>query len=183
MTTYRTDPPPDELRDLIEYRDGELFFQEHALKDKRRKNKAIGSTKADGYKETALTANGEKRKYYVHRLIYWLKTGDWPQVIDHIDRNRANNSFENLRGCTQLENNRNKPYRKGVSDYIGVSAYHKNKYRINITLNNKQYFIHGYETPEAAALARDLLARLLYGPHMDLNLLNFQNLKVNGVAV
>lgn len=44
-----------------------------------------------------------------HRVVWALVTGEWPDgVIDHIDRDRLNNRFENLRQCTQAENSLNR---------------------------------------------------------------------------
>ncbi len=43
-----------------------------------------------------------------HRVIWCLVTGEWPlQQIDHVDRNKLNNSWENLRDVSQAVNQSN----------------------------------------------------------------------------
>ena len=50
----------------------------------------------------------KKKKYPVHRIMYYMMTGEWPPEIDHIDNDPSNNKFENLRPATNKENIRNR---------------------------------------------------------------------------
>lgn len=62
-----------------------------------------------GYLSVNLCKDGNPKTYQVHRLIaltYIPNTDNLP-VIDHIDRNKLNNSIENLRWVTVKENNMN----------------------------------------------------------------------------
>lgn len=63
------------------------------------------------------------KKYLAHRIVWALVTGKWPEnQIDHIDRDRTNNKFMNLRSCTNAENQQNCSLRKdNSSGYKGVS--------------------------------------------------------------
>lgn len=58
-----------------------------------------------GYLGVAVTHEGKRYRFLAHRVAWLLATGDWPSgVIDHRDRNKANNSLDNLRDCTQSQN-------------------------------------------------------------------------------
>jgi len=53
--------------------------------------------------------------YYVHRLIWLWMTGDWPaESIDHINRNPADNRWENLRDVSCSDNCHNREVTSGV---------------------------------------------------------------------
>ena len=65
------------------------------------------------------------KKYTGHRLAWLYMTGSWPKQIDHINRIRSDNRWENLREVTQSQNNRNMGIRKdNTSRYKGV-YWHK----------------------------------------------------------
>lgn len=68
----------------------------------------------DGYLWVKLSkyVNGEKerKKYRIHRLLalqYIPNPNNLPEV-DHIDRNKKNNSLDNLRWVSRVENRRNR---------------------------------------------------------------------------
>ncbi len=59
-----------------------------------------------GYAQMALTKNGERRQFLVHRLVAQAFIPNLlgrPQV-NHIDGNKLNNCVENLEWCTAEEN-------------------------------------------------------------------------------
>ena len=63
------------------------------------------------------------RLFMVHRVIWLWVTGGWPKnQIDHIDRDRVNNKWANLRDVTQSENQINTGLRvTNLSGTKGVS--------------------------------------------------------------
>lgn len=87
----------------------------------------------DGYRRIIVN----KKKYAVHRLV--LETfepeHDDKPFVDHIDRIRDNNSLENLRWVTQLENNYNTSRslpvgkRKCDMDFKEYKLEYQRKYR------------------------------------------------------
>jgi len=76
-------------------------------------------------------------------------------MIDHIDGNKLNNRFRNLREATRSENNSNsKRPANNSSGFKGVS-YRKQvgRWTAQITVNNKRSHIGYFNTPEAAHAA------------------------------
>lgn len=62
----------------------------------------------------------KSRMYMVHRLVAmaFIPTQDASLHIDHIDGNKLNNCVENLKWCTQKENNNNPITRKRISEGV-----------------------------------------------------------------
>lgn len=50
---------------------------------------------------------------YSHRFAYFYMTGELPQIIDHINRNRSDNRWSNLRDSDYTLNARNRSQVKG----------------------------------------------------------------------
>lgn len=64
----------------------------------------VGSPEPRGY----WVAKIDYRRYYVHRLVWLYMTGHWPSdEIDHIDRDKSNNRWQNLREVTTKQNMEN----------------------------------------------------------------------------
>lgn len=64
----------------------------------------------------------DRKNYRAHRLAWLYVTGEMPSIIDHIDGNKKNNSFINLRVANKFQNgmnigilSNNKTNFKGVS--------------------------------------------------------------------
>lgn len=90
-------------------------------------------------------------------------------VIDHINRNKLDNRYENLRVITQKENSYNRT--KNVTSnnkYKGV-VKRGNKYVASISKDGKRHEIGGFETEEDAANAYDMMAQELFGEFAGLN--------------
>ena len=98
-------------------------------------------------------AHGRKNRKTVgmHRLI--LGNPDSP-AIDHINRDKLDNRKENLRACTDSQNNRNRPTVEGkFSKYRGVT-FSRGKWQVVIRVNGKLKWFGTHQTElEAAAVA------------------------------
>lgn len=81
-----------------------IKFEGESIKKMRILKPYIGS---NGYHRVPLKYEaGKERKYLVHRLVYQAFVGELKEgmVIDHMDSNRGNNHYTNLRQVTQKEN-------------------------------------------------------------------------------
>lgn len=69
----------------------------------------------------------DKRKYQMARIIYQMVYGDLTAdyVVDHIDKNKINNSIENLRKVSHKLNVRNKSRQSNTKDSVGVNFTRK----------------------------------------------------------
>ena len=104
----------------------------------------------------------------MHRMVVDAAKG---LIVDHIDHNGLNNRRSNLRLCTRKQNNYNTRPRKGcTSKYKGVSfSKEKNRFRVFINYNKKQYYIGVFKDEIEAAKAYDKKARELFGEFAYLN--------------
>lgn len=68
----------------------------------------------DGYRIFSTHHHGKKINGRVHQLVAKAFLGERPEgyVLDHIDRNRANNHYTNLRYVSLSEQNKNRDYTK-----------------------------------------------------------------------
>ena len=74
-----------------------------------------------------------------HQLIYFLSIGEAIEGLDHKDMDKGNNSIWNLRKSSKRENNLNSLFSINSKGYSFNK--NRNKYRVQITVNNKR--IHG----------------------------------------
>lgn len=115
-----------------------------------------------------LSVSVGKKQLLAHRVIYMMMTGEWPEFIDHIDHNRANNAWSNLRSVKQADNNRNMPIQINSRTGITGVCLHQptGKYRSYITCNGKQKHLGLYGSIAAAQAAREH-ANSQFGYHIN----------------
>jgi hypothetical protein len=109
-----------EIKSLFEYcpETGILFWKEAPKYKPTLKGKTVGCKDSAGY----LVTRRKGRNYYIHRLIWFYVHGYWPEYIDHINGDRSDNRIENLRECSNQQNNNNKGKPKSnTSGYKGVT--------------------------------------------------------------
>lgn len=70
--------------------------------------KLVGSVLPNGYKVLTVNYNHKNYVYYIHRIIATLFIENDDVVnkkeVNHIDRNKTNNDYRNLKWCTPKEN-------------------------------------------------------------------------------
>ena len=115
------------------------------------------------YRYVTIAYQGQSFIMLEHRFIWFLMTGEMPaQSIDHIDRNRQNNAWANLRLATssQQRGNQSSTSRKrsnNATRFRGVSRCGK-WFRTWIHFNGRSESLGAYKTEEEAAYVYDLAA-------------------------
>lgn len=101
-----------------------------------------------------------------HRLAWLLMTGEWPSgVVDHIDGNRKNNKWSNLRDCTHAENCRNRGAGKNSKSGIKGVSWHKasRKWRVQVGIGGRNVNVGYFDDIEQARTARDAATTRYHG--------------------
>jgi len=89
-----------------------------------------------------------------HRLAFLYMEGYMPPQVDHIDQNRANNKWANLRPANNTINQQNATMQKSnTSGFNGVS-WRTNGWRVRITVNGKTISLGQFDTFNEAVKCR-----------------------------
>lgn len=114
--------------------------------------KPAATCKKDGYHYVHFNYRTE----LAHRLAYKIMTGQDPVEIDHIDGNRSNNKWSNLRNVSRSDNFRNLALKKtNTSGCHGVS-FRKRQQKWTAIIN-----IGSFDSKEEAIMARKKYEALL----------------------
>lgn len=128
MTLFKpfNKPTPSALRNLLDYdkSNGKLRWRNPTAR--QTKEWFDGTKQSRGYRGVRIG----KTKYYVHAVAWAIVKGKWPKGIDHIDHDKANNKWTNLRAATPQQNayhrSRNRNNSTGVR---GVTKFDNKRWR------------------------------------------------------
>jgi len=96
--------------------------------------------------------------YLLHRVIWLMTHGQWPNVTDHINRNRLDNRIENLRSVKNSENILNSER----SDNARFCRFRKDcqKWEAQVTRGGYKHLGYHDTEAQATAAAKDYIAQL-----------------------
>jgi len=156
MTKFNPLPSQEELRNLFSYSliTGNLYWTANG-KDKSFTGKLVGaSLSGKGYKRVSINGISFRQ----HRIIWCWVTGFDPGdlEIDHVDGQRVNNAWHNLRLADRSQNCKN---RRGIKGWVMVNG----KYRAHITVGGKMQILGNYHTVEEARAAYAKAAKSIHG--------------------
>lgn len=103
-----------------------------------------------------------RTKYYLHRLAWFYVTGSWPaDEIDHINGDKLDNRFANLREATRSQNRHNTPVRRDSRSGVKGAEFVKKlgKYRAVISIEGVKHRLGYFDTAEEAGQVYADMAR------------------------
>ena len=150
------------LTELLTYDpESGLFTWRVKRRGRRSVSGVTGSESWKGY--LLMTIDG--RAYRLHRLAWLYMTEHWPlHEIDHVDCNRQNNKWTNLRDVPREVNQQNqrRPKRSNsASGLLGVCR-ERNSWRATIQAYGVRYSLGTYKTKELAHSAYVAAKRIMH---------------------
>ena len=163
MLDKEKDLTSDYLKSRLDYDPDSGQFKWKIAKGGKRVGDLAGSINDQGY----VVIRVNMVIYRAHRLAWIMMTGQ-PAFgeIDHVDGNRANNSWSNLRDVERLDNKRNLGIvTSNKSGHTGVMWYKAgSKWHAQITVKGKSIHLGYFDSIEDAIEARRN-AELIYRFH------------------
>lgn len=105
-----------------------------------------------------------RQRIYAHRLAWLIMTGGYPGAdIDHINGDKSDNRFSNLRAASRAENNYNRAIQRNNKTGVkGVYPY-KNRFRSQIVVDGNIKHIGVFGTLDEAKAAYEKAAAQYHG--------------------
>ena len=141
------------VKTLLEYeKNSGLIRWINTVSSRAKAGAVAGHIENNGYRSIRIMGVS----YLAHRLVFVLTTGSMPNgFVDHIDGNRDNNKFDNLRVVDRKTNcqNLHGPLKNNkFSGLLGVSQ-HNRKWKAQIYFDGSKKYLGSYESPELAHAA------------------------------
>lgn len=118
----------------------------------------LTSLDKDGYLRGHIMGEHPKGGIFrAHRVAYAVMVGEWPtETVDHVNRIRADNRWENLREASRAEQQRNRGVQ--ANNTSGFSGVHYNKrnarWVARIRRGGKDIFLGSFPNKRSAIAAR-----------------------------
>lgn len=141
----------DYLNEWIRYQPdtGRFFWKKSSTKGTRQSGRETATTKQKGY--YLLKING--KVFRAHRLAFLIMTGKLPTIVDHIDRDRSNNKWSNLREVSSSGNSLNRNIdKRNKSNVTGV--YFNKRENVFIVTYCNEYLGRSKDFFEAVCLRK-----------------------------
>ena len=96
----KTNPIPDSIRDAVSYDPDTGLLYRLKSHGRWKAGEPVGHPLKNGY----ISHTHEGKRYYAHRIAWFLAHNEQPDVIDHINHDPADNRLCNLRNVTKRAN-------------------------------------------------------------------------------
>ena len=172
MANFLPMPPYDELSKYLKYNPETGIGIWIALRGNQVKSQTVAGSYSRGY----LNIMYKHKTYKGHRLFWYLQTKEDPGrlTVDHIDQNKANNKFCNLRLATQTQQRQNIIiYKNNTTGVRGICwREHLQRYEARIALDGKRIQLGSFKTFNEAVAARQAKELEIYGQFSPLHQTN-----------
>ena len=151
----------DRLKELLLYnKETGLFTWRSQRSNRVKKGSVAGSTGTRGYIRIGI----DGIPYLAHRLAFLYVEGKIPDTVDHINIDKSDNKWNNLRACSPTENQRNRPVSVDSSTGVkGVTCEYGGKYRARIRVDGVRYNLGSYDSLDEAAELVQLVREEAHG--------------------
>lgn len=130
--------------------DGSFRWRVKPKQSRKQRGDLAGNIDPTGYLRLKLN----RKKYSAHRVAWLLMTGNWPTLyIDHINLNKLDNRWVNLRQVTPSQNNYNRKVSSLSKTGVKGVRWHRtqNAWRASIRLpGGKRIYAHFHDIQQAA---------------------------------
>lgn len=152
----------ERLKGLLRY-DPETGAFSYPPSRRKPNGRPAGCARGNGYWFIRIAG----RAYYAHRLAWLYMTGEWPsEFVDHINADKADNRWSNLRQASNAQNIQNRPF---YGNRAGLKGAHfverEGVYASSIRVNGKLKYLGRFITAQAANAAYEAAAKHHFGEY------------------
>ena len=155
----------EELKSILKYSPSEGCFYWKVNRRTAKAGDRAGWVNFEGYEYIQI----KRKTHYIHRLVWLFETGVNPvDEIDHINGERRDNRFSNLREATRSENCKNVFGQKNNNSGLRGIHFYKGRnltkrWYVQIRCDHKLHCVGYFLTKEEAVSAWNTKASELYG--------------------
>jgi hypothetical protein len=137
------------------YQDGHVYSCKRKIVLKQQNN-------MDGYKFVGLWNDGIQYIKYIHRLVaeHFIDNPDNKPEVDHIDRDKSNNMYWNLRWATRSENCRNTVEQKNNKLGEKYICFLKSRNRFIVDMRKHNTKVKYFKTLDEAVEFRNAICAM-----------------------
>lgn len=147
----RNEIPIDDIREWISYDPLTGEFRWKKDRSNMKAGELAGNDAGDGYRRVLFKG----KSYQLHRIAFALMTGNQPPPqTDHINGNRLDNRWANLREATPQQNQMNKGTQKNNKTGVHGVYFRRGRYISQLKVDRKIVHTSSHLTLDEAAIAR-----------------------------
>jgi hypothetical protein len=161
---YQPLPPQERLKEILSYDPETGAFTRARDRGRWKFGQRMGTVSADGY----INISVDYSIFRAHRLAFVYMTGAEPTAgIDHINGDRGDNRWNNLREAAQVENGMNRTHQR--NNRLGLKGVHLHSktssrpFCARIQARGRAHYLGVFATPEEAKAAYDAASKVLHG--------------------